>query len=88
MYTQREKGTGIPPSEEELHKEAVKSFIYLSSSQSLSFFRPIICFFSPHLTYPGTLPLVPTHPPANMHLKVKALRRSNTLYGLALSPDF
>ena len=80
------KGYKHPPSEEEPHKEAVKSFIHLSSYRSVSSFRPIIWFFSPHLTYPGTLPLVPTHPPANMDLKVKASGRSNTLYPLTFDP--
>ena len=80
------KRVQAPPSEEEPHKDAVKSFIYLSSSPSLTSFRPIIWFFSPPLTYPGTLPLVPTHPPVNKDLKVKASGRSNPLYPLTFDP--
>ena len=72
-------------SEGERSKEAVKSFIQGSSSGSLSFFSPIIWFLFPHLTYPGTLPWVHTHPSAKMDLKVKASGRSKTHYGLALS---
>ena len=37
----------------------------------LTSFRPIIWFLFPHLTYPGTLPLVRIHPSAKVDLKVK-----------------
>ena len=40
------------------------------------------------LTYPGTLPWMHPHLSAKMDLKVKASGRGNTLYGLALSPEF
>ena len=47
---------GNPPAEEEPCKEAVKSFLLLSSSGSFPSFGLAIWFLSPHLTYPGTLP--------------------------------
>ena len=67
----REKVCGRPPSQEEHKKEVVKSFLWMSSSRSLSSFRPILWFLFPHLTYPGTLPLVRIHPSAKVDLKVK-----------------
>ena len=86
--TPREKGCGRPPSEEERRKEVVKSFLEVSSSRSLSFFRLVIWFLFPHVTYPGTLLLVSIHPSAKVDLKVKAFGGEKTHYGLALSPEF
>jgi len=79
---------GVPPREEEHSKEVVKSFIEVVSSGSLFSFRPIIWYLFPHLTYPGTLPWVCTHPSAKIDLEVKAFGRIKTHYGLALSLDF
>ena len=62
------KGAGVLPSEER-SKEAVKSFTQGGSSRSSSFFRPIIWFLLPQLTYPGTFPWVCMHPSAKMDLK-------------------
>ena len=78
---------GPLPSEEEHSKEADKSLTSVSSS-GLSSFRSIIWFLSPHLSYPGTLSWVLTHPSAKMALKVKASERSKAHYGLELYLDF
>ena len=78
----------VPPHEEEHSKEVVKSFIEVISSGSLSSFRPITWYLFLHLTYPGTLPWVCTHPSAKMDLKVKASGKNKTHYGLTLSLDF
>ena len=67
-YTLERKGLGVPVSEEERNKQAVKSFIQGSSSTSLSSFRPIIWFLFSHLAYPGILPWVRLHPSAKMDL--------------------
>ena len=62
------KGVGGLP-REGCRKEAVKPFTHSSSSRSLSFFRPIIWFLLPQLTYPGTFSWVCMHPSAKMNLK-------------------
>ena len=74
------------PSEGEHSKEVVKSFIQGSSSGYLSSFNPIIWFLFPHLTSPGTLPWVHTHPSAKMDLEAKASGRSKTPWPGTLSP--
>ena len=79
MRTERERVWG-PPGEKEPSKEAVKSFIQGSSSESLSSFRPIIWLLFPHLTYPGTLPGCTHTPSGKMHLEVKASKRSKAHY--------
>ena len=82
------KGVGAQPSKEESHKEPIKSFIQGSSSGSLSSFRPIFWFLSPHLTYPGTLPW-DVHAPLNQDgSRSEGFWEEQDSLSLALSLDF
>ena len=51
----------------------------------------MIWFLFPHLTYPGTLPWVCTHPLANMDIKMKASGRNKLImawhYPLTFDPQ-
>ena len=69
---------GVPP----VRKKAVKrrlSQLYRSVLQGLCLpSGQFSDFFSPHLTYPETLPWVCTYPSAKMNLKVTSSGRSKT----------
>ena len=70
----------------ERRRSAVKRLSQFS--WAFVFLWPIIWFLFPHLSYPGTLSWVLTHPSAKMALKVKASERSKAHYGLELYLHF
>ena len=88
MHTQRERVWASPQVKRSAVKKRLSHLCKVSSSGSLGSFRPIIWFLFPHLTYPGTLPLLHMHLSARMDLEVKASGRSKAHYGLVLSLDF